>query len=93
MEKVTFDEEKCVLCRKGFSDDDKSTSVTKGMQNLIEWSQKRKDPVLENHLTTQKDKSPSGKVLVHSKCRREFVDPKRSIKVKRAASSEPPSTP
>ena len=93
MNEVTFDEEKCVLCEKAFSDDDKSTSVTKGLENLIKWSNTRKDIVLENHLSSQKKKSPQGKVLVHSNCRREYVDPRRPIKVKRSAPSEPPSTP
>ena len=90
---MTFNEEECVICQKGFSDQEPSTSVTRGVPNLLEWSKTRKDIALQNHLNAQLKKSPRGKVLVHSKCRGNYVDIKRKIQVKRSASSEPPPTP
>ena len=90
---MTFNEEECVICQKGFSDQEPSTSVTRGVPNLLEWSKTRKDIALQNHLNAQLKKSPRGKVLVHSKCRGNYVDIKRKIQVKGSASSEPPPTP
>ena len=93
MNENTFDEERCVLCHKDFTDEEKATLVTRGLENLIKWSKTRKNNALEKYLSIQKKKLPQGKVLVHDDCRHLYVDSKRTVTVKRSAPSVAPSTP
>ena len=61
---------------------DTATVVTKGILSLIEYSKQRGDVSLQVHLEKQNGKEPLGGVLVHAKCRRAYVDPKRAKRFK-----------
>ena len=92
-----MDETKCVICQDN-SADETLTSVSRGVENLIAWSNRRNDVPLETHLQIQNGKSPQGQVLVHPTCRRHYVDPKRQTSAKRPSSTKSsvstlPSTP
>ena len=67
-----------------------ATVVTKGIPSLIEFCKVRGDASLQDHLEGQNEKVPVGRVLVHAKCRRVYVDRKRA---KRSSNAAPQTTP
>ena len=63
----------CVLCGCDAESSQGSLSaVSRGLPKLIEFSKRRADEELHEYLMTKPDK-----VLVHSECRRDYVDEKR----------------
>ena len=72
-----LDIEHCVICEEGFSDDNPSSVVSRGLLNLLEFSKKREDANLTSYLENLK---PTDVVRVHAQCRREYVDPTRTFK-------------
>ena len=79
MELNDFNENNCVICLGDFSTStENATVVTKGIPSPIECCKVRGDASLQDHLERQNEKVPVGRVLVHGKCRRAYVDPKRA---------------
>ena len=73
-----INEDCCVICREGFSEEEEFVTVTKkGLLTLISYSEKRNVLYLNSYLNERNSTTPIGKVLVHVKCRRDFTDQKR----------------
>ena len=85
-----FNVNDCVICRKQFQDASEKVQVTRGLGNVIKFSQLRSDSFLHAYLVEQSEKQPTGIVLVHRECRKEYVDPKRA---KRSSTAAHHSTP
>ena len=64
--------------------------VTKGTPSLIEFCKIRRDTLLQDHLEIQNKQEPMGRVLVHPKCCRAYIHPKRA---KRSSDSAPHPSP
>ena len=77
-ESLAFNENCCVICRAGFLAPGDATLVTRGLPNLIHFSEIRSQLGLHNYLRQRCSTTPCGKVLVHRECRRTFIDNKRS---------------
>ena len=71
-----FNERACVLCLLPFSTPSDETTITRGLNSLKEFSIKRGDDELTKHLNVKLQEN-GGKVLVHAKCSREYIDDKR----------------
>ena len=79
MDSSDFNEHSCVICLNEFSScTEEATVVTKGISTLIEYSKLRCDVSLQAYLERQNENNPNGRVLVHAKCRRAYIDPKRA---------------
>ena len=74
MDSPIYNEENCVLCQEAFENSSDAILVTRGITNLINFSNLRKDAALEAHLSKQSITKPLGKVHVHEPCRRQYVD-------------------
>lgn len=75
-----FCEEHCVICCQGFKTESSIKVSQKGLMTLISYSEKRGKTDLCNYLTKCMKTTPERKVLVHTKCRRDFTDAKRVIR-------------
>lgn len=78
MDEHLYNEDQCVICQEEFEDSSDAILVTRGINNLIKFSDLRKDTELEAHLLKQSSTKPLGKVLIHEPCRRQYVDIKRT---------------
>ena len=91
MESSNFNENNCVIYLGDFSTStEKAAVVTKGIPSLTEFCKIRGDTLLKDHFERQNKQEPVGRVLVHPKCRRAYVDPKRA---KRSSDSAPQPSP
>jgi hypothetical protein len=85
-----FDEKLCVICQKQFQNISDAVQVKRDILNLITFSQLHGHNLLTDYLNRQYYKVPPGQVLVHSECRRVYVDKKR---LKRTTNITQPTTP
>ena len=90
METLELNENCCVICRNEFQNTSDAVQVTRGIPNLIKFSQCHGDDLLTDYLNEQHCQVPPGKVYVHSECRRVYVDTKR---LKRNTIDTQPATP
>ena len=60
-----FDQNSCVICRKGFEVQVQRSTVTRGLPNLIEYCRLRRNWALHSYLIQQNSSSPPGIVYVH----------------------------
>ena len=81
---------RCVICQKEFQNTSDAVQVTRGIPNLITFSQLHGDDLLTEYLNRQYGEVPPGNVLVHGECRRVYIDRKR---LKRNTSDTQPATP
>ena len=84
MESSNFNENNSVTCLDDFSiSTEKATIITKGIPSLNDFCKIRVDTLLQDNLERQE---PVGRVLLHPKYRRVYVDPKRA----KCSSDSPP---
>ena len=76
-----FNENACVICRRGFKKASDQVKVNRGLANLIKHSELHGRRELDAYLLRQSNKIPPGQVLVHDKYCGPFVDYKRLNKV------------
>ena len=69
-----FDQNLCVICRKGFEVEVQKSTVTWGLPNLIEYCRLHRNWALHSYLIQQNSSSPLGILHIHPQCRRSFVD-------------------
>ena len=72
----------CVICKKGFRNDEVVTVTEKGMLNLIIFRKECGHLLLNSHLCECISKKPIGQVLVHKNCRQEYTNPKRATSLR-----------
>ena len=73
-----LNEATCVICLELFSGTDGVTVRTKGLSNLIHFSEVHGDERLTNYLVDKAGSVPVGKVLVHAVCRKWYTDTRGS---------------
>ena len=73
-----LNEATCVICLELFSGTGAVTVRTKGLSNLIHFSEVREDERLTNYLVDKAGSVPVGKVLVHAVCRKRYTDARGS---------------
>ena len=71
-----FNESDCVICLLPFSTPSDATTVTRGLSSLKRFSIKQGDNKLTKHLNAKLQEN-GDKILVHAKCRHEYIDDKR----------------
>ena len=69
----------CVICKLGFTNDRPLKVSKKGILSLISCSESRGCSELHAYLTESINKTPIDKILVHKNCRRDFTNHKRII--------------
>ena len=87
-----FNENASVICRRGFENASDQVRVTRGLANLIKFSELHSRHELHAYLLHQSNKFPPGQVLVHNKCRGPFVDYKRLNKADQGQAPCSPKT-
>ena len=70
---IQYHEDNCVICVDP-EVDEKLVRVRKGIDTLIEYSQKRNRITLHEYLCRQKSELQPKKVFVHESCRRDFTN-------------------
>ena len=76
-----FNENSCVICRRGFEKAPDQAKDTQGLANLIKFSEFHGRHELHAHLLHQNNKVRPDQVLVHNKCCSPFVDYKHLNKI------------
>ena len=82
-----FNENSCVICRRGFEKASGQVKDTQGLANLIKFSELHSRHELHAHLLHQNNKVPPDQVLVHNKFCGPFVDYKRLNKLDQGQAS------
>ena len=85
-----FNENACLICRRGFEKPSDQVKVIRGLANLIKFSEFHGRHELHAYLLHQRNKVPPGQVLVHDKCGGPFVDYKPLNKVDQGQASYKP---
>lgn len=91
----SFHEDACVLslfnmCKYGDGETPLVKVTKKGLETLIEFSQKRSCIQLTDYLKRQHNIKPGGKISIHKDCRRDFTDKKRTSSINTEAPDDSP---
>ena len=72
-----FNKNECVICRRGFEKPSDQVKVTRGLANLIKFSELHSRHEIHEYLLHQSNKVPPGQVLLRDECYSLFADYKR----------------